>query len=418
MAKGRGMVAIVAALKRFLWLWLPMLAALLAGLSRAWRTGQADPWDWGVATAVVLAVVGLLLARRSWAVWTWVAVGAAGSALIFCALAAARMPDIPAGLGLSVVALLAVFGGAWVRHALLGRIAGAFLLALAGLLLWRGPAQPVTPVPGRPKLAVITGLPLFWAEPGGGGAALRDAPIIAVLRTRFTVEPIDDPLRLARSDVRRLLVAQPRALAPQQLVALDHWVRMGGTALVLADPLLCWPSALPLGDRRRVPSASLLAPLLAHWGFTPGSLVAGEIRHFLPDGHLVTLSDAGLFSPADALPLRKRIGRGEVLLLGDADLIDDRLWLADPARPLDPRAWVADTPALVSHWLGASIPGERHWMRAPADVIAGLRWAILAGTGWAILGAMLLHAQFVAKKSGTKSENKPKRSQKSSSTHF
>ena len=39
-----------------------------------------------------------------------------------------------------------------------------------------------------------------------------------------------------------------------------------------------------------------------------------------------------------AVPLRLRIGRGEALLLGDADLIDDRLWLADPARPLDPRS--------------------------------------------------------------------------------
>jgi hypothetical protein len=402
----------MAALKRFLWLWLPMLAVLLAGLARAWRTGQADPWDWGIAALAMAAIVGLLLARRGWAVLCWVAMGVAGPVLIFCALAAARMPDMLAASGLVALALLSVFGGAWLRFPPpLGRLAGLFLLALAGVLLWLGPAQSVTPVADRPKLAVLTALPLFWAEPGQAGNGPRDAPIVTVLRTRFTVEPLDDPLHLVRSGARRLLIAQPRALSPEQLVAIDRWVREGGTALVIADPLLRWPSTLPLGDRRRAPSASLLQPLLGHWGFGHGALLPAEARHVLSDGRLVTLSGAAM---GKGLPLRKRIGRGEALLLGDADLIDDRLWLADPAHPLDPRAWVADTPALLSEWLGAPIPGERRWMRNPADVILGLRWAILAGTGWAILGAMLFSKQFVAKRSGTKSENQPERSRKHS----
>ena len=78
------------------------------------------------------------------------------------------------------------------------------------------------------------------------------------------------------------------------------------------------------------------------------------------------------------------------MLLGDADLIDDRLWLADPARPLDPRVWSADTPARIAQWLGAAIPDDRRWMREGADVVAALRWAILAGLGWAVMGAGLL----------------------------
>jgi len=75
--------------------------------------------------------------------------------------------------------------------------------------------------------------------------------------------------------------------------------------------------------------------------------------------------------------------------VGDADLIDDRLWLADPASPLDPRAWAADTPALVGHWLGVSIAQGRHWFREAGDVVTGLRWALIFGTGWAILGMVL-----------------------------
>lgn len=410
----------MAALKRFLWFWLPMLAVLLAGLARAWKTGQADPWDWAGAALVVVVVAGLLLARRGWAVLGWVALGAVGPALIFCALAAGRMPDLLAALGLLALALLSVFGAAWLRFppmavGMPGRVAAIVLLAIAALLFWFGPARSVAPVPDRPKLAILTALPLFWAEPGQAGTGPRDAPIVTLLRTRFTVEPLDDPRHLARSGAHRLLIAQPRALAPEQLVAIDAWVRAGGTALVLADPLLRWPSDLPLGDRRRAPSASLLAPLLDHWGFVRGTLAHGEVRHVLPDGRLVTLSGAAM---GDAVPQRRRIGRGEAILLGDADLIDDRLWLADPDRPLDPRAWVADTPALVAQWLGDPIPGERRWMRAPADVIVGLRWAILVGTGWAMLGTVLLAKQFAAKMARTKSENRDKGSQKNSLTHF
>jgi hypothetical protein len=78
------------------------------------------------------------------------------------------------------------------------------------------------------------------------------------------------------------------------------------------------------------------------------------------------------------------------VLVGDADLIDDRLWLADPARPLDPRAWAADTPALMVQWLGGTMDGGRRWFRDGSDVIPGLRWALILGTIWAMLGTALL----------------------------
>lgn len=270
------------------------------------------------------------------------------------------------------------------------RLAAVGLLACAALLVWRGPAREIAPVADRPVLAVMTALPLFWDERGQAGPT--DAPIITVLRTRFTIAPVDDARALAASGARRLLLAQPRAMAPEQLVAIDRWVRDGGRAVVLADPLLRWPSALPLGDRRRAPSVSLLGPLLAHWGVVPGRIVAGETRHFLPDGGLVTLSDFQRLGGCggDDVMTTCAIGRGRAVVLGDADLLDDRLWLADPARPRDPQVWSADTPARLAHWLGADIPGDRRWMRDRDDVVLALRWALIAGTIWAMLGSVLL----------------------------
>ena len=380
----------MAALKRVLILWLPGLAVLLTGLQRAFLTGQADPWDWALPALLVMAAMGLVLPRRGWPLLAWTTGGVA-SALILCGVAAGRWPDPVAAIGLLAVALSSAFGAALVRDVSRRRATrtagGIVLLALAALLVWRGPAQLLEPVADRPTVAVITALPLFWDEKGQAGRA--DAAIVTVLRTRFTIQPIDDPAQLDQSRARLLLLAQPRAMAPEALVAVDRWVRGGGKALVLADPLLLWPSDLPMGDRRRAPSVSLLEPLLHHWGFAFGPVETGERRWFLPDDTLVTVSGAQRASEADMVQ-RKRIGRGEVVLLGDADLIDDRLWLADPARPLDPRLWSADTPARVAHWLGAAVPGDRRWMREGPAVIAAVRWAILAGMGWAILGALLI----------------------------
>lgn len=369
------MAALRRELGRFLWLWLPMLAVFLAGLRRAWLTGQTDPWDWSIAAALVLAVVGLLR-RKDSAALVWVALGSAGTALIFCAIASGRGPEMDASLGLVAVALAAAFAGARLRSVL-----GIGLIGLTALLVWRAPTQPVQPVLDRPNLTIVTALPLFWDEKGGQ----RDAPILALLRTRFTVEPLDDPARLRATGARRLLLAQPRALTPGQLVALDRWVREGGKALVLADPLLRWPSDLPIGDRRGPPATSLLDPLLARWGFAPGEADSGETRHFLAGGALLTMAG---YDPK--MPVARRVGEGIVTLLGDADAIDDRLWLADPARPLDPRVWSADTPALLVQWLNGGPISERRWMRDLPDVLAGVRAALLAGTIWAMVGAFLL----------------------------
>lgn len=402
-----------AALRRFLWLWLPGLVVLVIGLVESWQTGQVDPWNWGWAALLCLAPSGWGLAKRDsplhWAIAFWVGMGAAGTALIFCAIAAARLPDPVVAGGLLIVSIAVTAGsvalccGRW--------LLGVSALVLSLLLVWLGPVQPFAPIANRPPLAVLTGLPLFWSEPGQGASAIRmDAPIVTVLRTRFTVMPIDDPAAFAASGAQRLLLAQPRAMSPAAMVAIDRWVRNGGTALVLADPLLRWPSRLPAGDRRRAPSASQLGPLLTHWGFTADQVNEGEIRYFTPDADLLTLSGVQLFSMDTGTRSvgslhRKRIGRGEVLLLGDADLIDDRLWLADPDRPLDPRAWVADTPAWIAARLGAPMPDDRRWMRQPHDVTKSIALVLWAGLIWAILGSGLFAWQKTSRSSRTKDEN-------------
>lgn len=374
----------------FLVLMLPVVAALLAGLARAWRSGgQADPWAWALPAALVLALMGRILARSAWLVLVGIAVGVVGTILVFCAIAAGRWPDPLAAIGLALATPLAGIAS-MLLYDQQKRLLGAGLLALAALLIWQGPAKEIVAVADRPALAVMTALPLFWDEKGQGKQA--DAPIVTLLRTRFTIVPVDDARALAASGAGRLLLAQPRAMTPEQWVGIDRWVRDGGRAVVLADPLLRWPSALPLGDRRRAPSVSLLGPLLAHWGVVPGRMVAGETRHFLRDDALVTMSDFARLGGCrgDGVMVTCAIGRGQAVVVGDVDLIDDRLWLANPATPRDPRAWSADTPALVARWLGASIPGDRRWMRDRADVVLGLRWALILGTIWAMLGSLFL----------------------------
>lgn len=82
----------------FFVLLLPAVATLLAGLVRAWRFGgQADPWTWALPAALMLALMGRILARSAGLLLMWCAVGVAGTIMLFCAMAAGRWPDPLAG---------------------------------------------------------------------------------------------------------------------------------------------------------------------------------------------------------------------------------------------------------------------------------------------------------------------------------
>ncbi|MGC4251138.1 MAG: Gldg family protein [Sphingobium sp.] len=396
---------------------LPALV-LLAGLPALLRGGQVDAMRWALPAMILLTGAGVVMGRRQLKLTLWLAVGTAGSVALLCLLAAGRPPSIRAMLLLLILACASCAGGVLLRS----RWLAAFgLLSAAGLIWFAGRAEPVRQARDRPALAVITALPLFWREGEHGLAARSDAPVIALLRRRFEVQPLDSALSPDLRKARLLLLAQPRGMEAAELVAVDHWVRQGGQALILADPMLRWPSPLPLGDRRRAPPVSLLGPLLDHWGVRLAPAEAmGEQRHFLPDGSLLTVVASSRFevhggrcrAEASGLIARCRIGLGRVVLVADADMIDDRLWLADPDRPFSPQAWSADTPALVTQWLGRSLPGERQWVRSGEHLIRGVRWVLLAGMiwaglGWALFGrgkGWILHRPFVAQKDGKTSK--------------
>ncbi len=144
--------------------------------------------------------------------------------------------------------------------------------------------------------------------------------------------PLDNLSRISSIDL--LLIAQPRPLSPQENVALDEWVRQGGRAVIFADPMLTAESLFPLGDRRRPQDVVLLSPLLSHWGL---QLSFDDTQAFGPHevpllGQRLPVNLPGRLSVTDPKPgcaildggiaARGRIGKGQVLVVGDAALLE------------------------------------------------------------------------------------------------
>lgn len=181
----------------------------------------------------------------------------------------------------------------------------------------------------RPTLLLITSLPLLFSE----DFSLQQvgSPALKALERRYRVEPISvtDPPELAQGSL--LLMAHPLAQPAEDLVALDQWVRRGGRVLLLADPMLEWPSERPLGDPLRPPPMFMDTGLLAHWGLRldlPAERGARKQR--LGGYDVTTLSPGLLYGPcrvsADRLVAHCRIGKGRATVVADADLLDsDRL---------------------------------------------------------------------------------------------
>ena len=215
------------------------------------------------------------------------------------------------------------------RRILIG--AGVLLAVLAALLLAGGRRAPR-------DVALFTTLPILWAEtPDLAGLLQDDAPphwALAVLRRGGgQVVPLDTLLRLP-GDKRLLVIAQPRPLSPQENVELDRWVRAGGRVLLFADPLLTHHSAFPLGDRRRPQDVVLLSPILSRWGLSlqfdetqpQGEREAeafGEALPVnLPGRFALSGGQSGCNLSGEGLGALCRIGRGRVLALADAALLE------------------------------------------------------------------------------------------------
>lgn len=384
-----------AALRTFVMLCAGQFVFLLAGLPAVLRTGQVDLRAWAWPALILVIAAAVLGARRSTFHAVWIGAGSLGVVILFASLATGRLPGHTAIAWLCLDVVLAIGAGLFlpVRWR-----TGLLLVGMTGLACWLSAESPIKPTKERPVLAVISALPLFWQDGEDGIQSHADAPIIQILRQRFEVRPIDSLLLPGMQGAKAVLLAQPRSLSDAELSSLDHWVRRGGDMVLLADPLLRWPSPLPLGDRRRAPAVTMLAPLLARWGVAllpPSS--TGEKRQVLANGSLLTTMTASSFAvrdpskcwvEQDALIARCMLGRGHAVLVADADLIDDRLWLVDEAEPLNMRGWSADTPGFIVEQLGGEPMDSRSWLKSVTSLTLALRWSIVAGIMWAIMGSV------------------------------
>jgi hypothetical protein len=243
----------------------------------------------------------------------------------------------------------------------------------------------------RPDLMLMTALPIIWGEKGAFDPGSRPAAAYTALQREFAVRPLDVLDRTGLGG-RLLLLAQPRALAPEELVALDDWVLRGGRALILADPALVWPSELPLGDSRRPPPMHLLAPILTHWGIEiqPPEKRALAVEHrgtrrlaMAAPGTVAASNPACRIERSRHLA-RCSVGKGRVVLLADADLLQDPLWAAPGDAGGQRHQRRADNPLVVADLLDelggvsrARADGGAEWIEGEAGRTKALLLAAL-----------------------------------------
>ncbi|HTH28986.1 MAG TPA: hypothetical protein VL918_11005 [Sphingobium sp.] len=250
----------------------------------------------------------------------------------------------------------------------------------------------------RPRLTVMSGPRLFAPEPSEGeNHVIRGfvaAPLWQALARRFDPRPADALGDAALRNAGLLLLVQPRALAPEEMVALDAWIRGGGRAVLLLDPELRWADGRALGDPLRPPLRSLLIALLRHWGLTlkdPPSRAAGADpveRRFLADGRLLQLAGASGFRSdrptcglsEGGLVARCRIGKGMAVAVADADFANDALWTTAPERPEHSRYWTSDAVPVIAGWLDPASEASQPkpiWLHRIDGLPGALRIAII-----------------------------------------
>lgn len=196
-------------------------------------------------------------------------------------------------------------------------------------------------------IGLFTSLPIIWAESDDLRSHLRgDQPshwALTALRRHGEVRALDslagDGSNTSEAasplgGLGLLVMAQPRALMPQENVSLDAWVRGGGHLLLFADPMLTEESAFGLGDKRRPQDMVMLSPILTHWNvqleFDDGQ-PAGERQVSLREISLpVNLPGRLLVAPGsrhcavlgEGLLADCRLGKGRVLIVADAAMLE------------------------------------------------------------------------------------------------
>jgi hypothetical protein len=233
----------------------------------------------------------------------------------------------------------------------------------------------------KPQLGLMTTLPLQWSEGGIEADLAKDAkphPVYARLQERYAVRPLDNFDGLSKEPLTLMLLAQPRAFAPAELVKLDAWVRSGGRLLILADPALQWGSLYPLGDKRRPLFSSMLSPLFSYWGI--------ELVMPMTDGEKVVLREVDDLTirtqtPGEWLPkpgnsqaeckiaAQKmladcRVGKGRALLVADADLLDTVYWEGQGVRAVTGSDEFGNM-----LWVEATLLALRDGKKSPGDFV-------------------------------------------------
>jgi hypothetical protein len=206
----------------------------------------------------------------------------------------------------------------------------AIAMAVAILIVVKFNRREPLPLPARsaaerPTLLLLTSLPLVFGE--GFSVQQTGSPALNALERRYSVVPISvtDVSELAKG--RLVLMAQPLAQPAEDLVSLDQWVRQGGRLLLLADPMLEWPSERPLGDPLRPPPMFMDTGLLGHWGLRLDRPERrGERLEKLGGFEVATLSPGELFGSCkiskDRLVADCPIGKGRAVIVADADFLD------------------------------------------------------------------------------------------------
>lgn len=237
----------------------------------------------------------------------------------------------------------------------------------------------------KPRLILMTALPIVWGTGGAFDPNSRPAETFRALEREYDVHPVDAIDAAALRGARLMLLAQPRVLAPEELVALDQWVRDGGKILILTDPFLAASGTLPLLDVRRPPERGLLDPLLSHWGVRLEETEEDDVVDHLtgPGGRrrLALFRPGGFAATGNSCRIagkpwlaRCRIGRGEALLVADADLLTDPSWVGLADAGSERHLRTADNPLVVADWLdglaGLSRPRAERlvaWVAPHAD---------------------------------------------------
>ncbi len=217
-------------------------------------------------------------------------------------------------------------------------------IAITLLLACTACATAPKPSPSRPQIGLFSTLPILWLEVNDMRGLLdtQTPPhwALGVLRESGEVVPFNrlstEQSFRSLSSINLLVMAQPRPLSPLENVTLDRWVRGGGRVLLFADPMLTADSAYSFGDKRRPQAVVLLSPILERWGLQlqfDDERAAGEYT-VAWSGATMPVNLPGQFKLgkrgkhcellADGLGVRCKIGRGRVLAVADAALLEQR----------------------------------------------------------------------------------------------